>query len=186
VFQYLLKKLASALSKKKIPYMIIGGQAVLIYGEPRLTKDIDVTLGIGLEGLPKIKAMVKSLDLKSLVSDIDRFVKETMVFPVIDEKSGIRVDFILSYSPYERQAIERAGNIAMGRTKVKFAALEDVVIHKMIAGRPRDMEDIRIILLKNPGYDPDYIEKWLMEFDLSLGKKYLNEFRTIKKKLKTD
>ncbi|GAH87084.1 unnamed protein product, partial [marine sediment metagenome] len=25
--------------------MIIGGQAVLLYGEPRLTRDIDVTLG---------------------------------------------------------------------------------------------------------------------------------------------
>jgi len=166
--------------------MIIGGQAVLIYGEPRLTKDIDVTLGIGLEGLPKIKALVKSLDLKPLVSNIDRFAKETMVFPVLDEKSGIRVDFIFSFSPYEHQAIERAGKIAMGRTKVKFAALEDVVIHKMVAGRPRDMEDIRIILLKNPGHDSKYIEKWLMEFDLSLEKNYLNDFRTIKKKLKTD
>lgn len=34
--------------------MIIGGQAVLLYGEPRLTKDLDVTLGIGLEGFDKI------------------------------------------------------------------------------------------------------------------------------------
>jgi len=166
--------------------MIIGGQAVLIYGEPRLTKDIDVTLGIGPEGLPKIKTLVKSLDLKPLVSNIDRFVKETMVFPVVDEKSGIRVDFIFSYSLYERQAIERAQKIAMGRTKVKFAALEDVVIHKMVAGRPRDMEDIRIILLKNPGHDPEYIEKWLVEFDLSLGKNFLNDFRTLRKNLKTD
>lgn len=166
--------------------MIIGGQAVLIYGEPRLTKDIDLTLGIGLEGLPKIRAMAESLGLRSLVSNIDRFVKETMVFPVVDEKSGIRVDFIFSYSPYERQAIERARKITMGRTGVKFAALEDVVIHKMIAGRPRDMEDIRIVLLKNPGYDSKYIEKWLMEFDVSLRKTYLKDFKALKKKLKTD
>jgi len=29
--------------------MVIGGQAVLLYGEPRLTRDIDITLGIGVE-----------------------------------------------------------------------------------------------------------------------------------------
>jgi hypothetical protein len=35
--------------------MVIGGQAVLLYGEPRLTKDIDITLGEGIESLEKIK-----------------------------------------------------------------------------------------------------------------------------------
>jgi len=35
--------------------MVIGGQAVLLYGEPRLTKDIDITLGKGIESLEKIK-----------------------------------------------------------------------------------------------------------------------------------
>lgn len=37
----LIKRIAKVLDKEKIPYMIIGGQAVLIYGELRLTKDID-------------------------------------------------------------------------------------------------------------------------------------------------
>ena len=46
MFERLLSRLAAALDSAKIPYMIIGGQAVLLYGEPRLTKDIDITLGI--------------------------------------------------------------------------------------------------------------------------------------------
>ncbi len=33
--------------KAAIPYMVIGEQAVLLYGEPHLTKDIDITVGIG-------------------------------------------------------------------------------------------------------------------------------------------
>ncbi len=45
----LIKNLAVELSRKGIDYMIIGGQAVLIYGEPRLTRDIDITLGVGIE-----------------------------------------------------------------------------------------------------------------------------------------
>jgi hypothetical protein len=41
MFEELLARLGSALDKHSIPYMIIGGQAVLLYGEPRLTRDID-------------------------------------------------------------------------------------------------------------------------------------------------
>ncbi len=43
MFEHLLAKIATALNKAEIPYMVIGGQAVLLYGEPRLTKGIDIT-----------------------------------------------------------------------------------------------------------------------------------------------
>ena len=85
---------------------------------------------------------------------------------------------------YERQAIERARNIPFGRTQVKFASLEDVIIHKMIAERPRDIEDVQSILLINPGYDSQYIEKWLSEFDSALDKKYRESFAELIKRLK--
>ena len=184
MFQRLLKTIASSLNKSQIPYMVIGGQAVLLYGEPRLTKDIDITLGVGVDHLGEMKAIVDRLGLKYLTNRVDDFVKETMVLPVIEQKSGIRVDFIFSFSPYERQAIERARNIPFGRTPIKFASLEDVVVHKMIAERPRDIEDVQSILLKNPGYDSQYIEKWLSEFDSALGKKYAESFAELQKRLK--
>jgi len=164
--------------------MVIGGQAVLLYGEPRLTKDIDITLGVGVDHLGKMVAIVDRLCLKYLTDDVDDFVKETMVLPVIDQKSGIRIDFIFSYSPYERQAIERARNIPFGSTEIKFAALEDVVIHKMIAERPRDIEDVEAILQKNPGYNSHYIKKWLAEFDAALDKRYWQSFADLQKRLK--
>lgn len=164
--------------------MVIGGQAVLLYGEPRLTKDIDITLGVGVDRLDVIKMIVNGLGLKYLTDKIDHFVKETMVLPVIDQRSGIRVDFIFSYSPYERQAIDRARIIPFGKTPVKFAALEDVIIHKMIAERPRDIEDVEAILLKSPEYDSRYIEKWLGEFDLALDRNYRKNFLDLKKRLK--
>jgi predicted nucleotidyltransferase len=179
VFKNLLEKIARGLNEKNIPYMVIGGQAVLLYGEPRLTKDIDITLGIGFEGLALIKAVVSALKFKPLVSDPEDFVKETMVFPVAEEKSGIRIDFIFSFSPYEKQAIERAREIRLGRTKIRFASLEDVIIHKILAGRPRDIEDIESILLKNPGYDAPYINKWLSEFDTALARNYMSEFQAL-------
>ena len=169
--------------KDSIPYMVIGGQAVLLYGEPRLTRDIDITLGVGVRELNKLKETISSLGLKILVERDEEFVEKNMVLPTLDEKSGIRVDFIFSFSPYGRQAIERAKDIKLGRSLVRFASLEDVVIHKVIAGRARDLEDIKSILLKNQKYDSDYIEKWLKEFDKSLTEQFLKIFREIKEKI---
>ena len=179
MFQALIKRIARGLNKSRIPYMIIGGQAVLIYGEPRLTKDIDITLGTNTNDLERVMDIVRRVNLKLLLESVEDFVKKTHVLPVIDEKSGIRVDFIFSFSPYERQAIERAIGMKFGRNLVKFASLEDVVIHKTIAGRPRDMEDVRSILLKNSNYNLNYIEKWLKEFDRSLGENFLEDFRKV-------
>ena len=183
MFERLLKKIALQLKRASIPYMVIGGQAVLLYGEPRLTRDIDITLGIGAEELKKVRRISRIIRLKILVKNDKEFVAKTMVLPALDRESGIRVDFTFSYSPYERQAIERAKDIKLGRTSVRFASLEDLVIHKVIAGRPRDLEDIRSILLKNPTYDSHYIEKWLAEFDKSLGEHFLKLFRRIGKEI---
>jgi Nucleotidyltransferase of unknown function (DUF6036) len=179
----LLKKVSLQLKKDSIPYMVIGGQAVLLYGEPRLTRDIDITLGVGVRELNKLKEIISFLGLKILVERDEEFVERNMVLPTLDEKSGIRVDFIFSFSPYERQAIERGKDIKLGRSLVRFASLEDVVIHKVIAGRARDLEDIQSILLKNQKYDSDYIEKWLKEFDKSLTEQFLKIFRGIKEKI---
>lgn len=179
MFQKLLEHIAGELSSQNIPYIIIGGQAVLLYGEPRLTKDIDITLGIGAEGLERIMQSVQNLRFKILVPDPEVFVKETMVLPTLHEKSGIRVDFIFSYSAYEQQAIQNAKKVKIGAQDVCFASLEDVIIHKIIAGRPRDLEDIRSVTLKNPDFNLPYIEKWLTEFDASLEGNYLELFKKI-------
>ena len=179
MFKDLIKKIAVELAAGQIPYMIIGGQAVLLYGEPRLTKDIDITLGVGVEKLPVIKATVRALGLEIEAENIDDFVRETMVFPAAEAKSGIRVDFVFSFSPYERQAIERAVTVAFDEVPVRFAALEDVVIHKVVAGRARDLEDIHSILLKNPGYDREYIRSWLKELDDALEGNFLGKFNAI-------
>jgi hypothetical protein len=51
MFKALLAKIGQKLSDAGLPYMIIGGQAILLYGSPRLTKDIDITLGVNIDGL---------------------------------------------------------------------------------------------------------------------------------------
>jgi predicted nucleotidyltransferase len=180
MFEEILAGIGKQLGKNGIPYMIIGGQAVLLYGEPRLTRDIDITLGANTDRLDDILEIIQEVSLKPLPEKIDAFVQQTMVLPTLDETTGIRVDFIFSYTPYEAEAIERAKEITILNQEVRFASPEDVIIHKIFAGRPRDIEDVRSILLKNPGIDKKYIRYWLKNFDESSGKKvFLKTFEKI-------
>jgi len=182
MFEKILSSIDASLKKCDIPYMIIGGQAVLLYGEPRLTRDIDITLGVSVDHLDELLAVVQELTLKPLPKDLRSFVRQTMVLPALDETTGIRVDFIFSFTPYETEAIKRAKKIKIMDREVNFASPEDLIIHKIFAGRPRDIEDVRTVLLKNPDIDVQYIRKWLKEFDLfSEKKEFLKIFEEVKK-----
>jgi hypothetical protein len=182
MFEKLLSRIGICLDHQSIPYMIIGGQAVLLYGEPRLTRDIDITLGVNIDGLDRLLNALREIPLKPLPSDIDAFVNETMVLPTLDKHTGIRVDFIFSYTPFETNAIQRAKTVTVLGQKLAFASPEDLIIHKIFAGRPRDLEDVRIILVKNADIDINYIRKWLKTFDeASDTKEFLKIFEEILK-----
>ncbi len=62
MFQNLLARLGRALERARIPYMVIGGQAVLLHGEPRLTRDIDVTLGVDSGALARVRFAAAETD----------------------------------------------------------------------------------------------------------------------------
>lgn len=157
--------MAQHLDGHGIPYMIIGGQAVLLYGRPRLTRDIDITLGVDTDKFALIEAACAALNLRILVENARDFAQDTKVLPAEEPDSKVRVDFIFSFTPYEAQAIANAKDVSIEGYPVKFASCEDLIIHKMIAGRAVDEEDVVSILARNRGsIDLKYIENWLGKF----------------------
>lgn len=165
MIEELIKKIARCLDRNKIPYMIIGGQAVLLYGTPRLTRDIDITLGVDTDKFQLIEKICRDSGLNILPENAQDFARETNVLPAEELESRMRVDFIFSFTPYENQAIGRTKEVLMNDYPVKFASCEDVIIHKMFAARAIDAEDVKNILVKNKNsIDFDYISRWLLEF----------------------
>lgn len=180
MFQEILRRVADELERESVPYMVIGGQAVLLYGEPRLTRDIDITVGLNASEHERIEKVAERVGLEVVVENPKEFVNRTMVLPTRDESSGIRVDFVFSNSVFEKSALKRVKRVNILGKPVRFASVEDVIVQKLVAGRPRDMEDVRIMLLKNPDSDSDFIERWLREFETALGRNLIKEFRRLK------
>jgi len=178
-FEKVLARIALVLTELNIPYMIIGGQAVLVHGEPRLTRDIDVTLGIPPFDPGPLLTICKNLGVKLLVDNPKEFLEQTFVLPALDENSGIRVDLICSISDYETEAISRASLVKIGDSQISFISASDLVIHKVIAGRARDLEDVRSVLLKNPKIDRNFVKTWLVAHDKELETDFEERFEQI-------
>ncbi|MFC1529794.1 nucleotidyl transferase AbiEii/AbiGii toxin family protein [Gemmatimonadota bacterium] len=182
-FAALIARICKALRQTDLPFMLIGGQAVLLHGQPRLTEDIDITLGVDPGELPSVLEACEIADLDILPEEPDTFVNETFVLPARDPATSIRIDLIFSAFPYERQAIERAVRIDLSGESVPFATAEDLILHKLFSGRARDIEDIHgIILLRGESLDWEYMERWAREFSAVPGREdlpdLLNEIRS--------
>jgi hypothetical protein len=164
-FAALIARLGAELDAARIPFMVIGGQAVLLHGEPRLTQDVDVTLAVGPDRVPDLLGVCAALGLDPLPGDPHAFARETFVLPAADPVTGIRVDLIFSTTPYEAQAIERAILVDVGSRQVPFATADDLLLHKLFAGRPRDLEDAAgVVRRKGPELDWTYLEGWAQQF----------------------
>lgn len=179
VFEKVLTEIAEQLRRARIEYMVIGGQAVLVYGEPRLTRDIDITLGVDIDRFDEVLAASVKAHLTPLHPDPVSFARSTRVLPVEDISSGIRIDLIFSFSPYEQVALTRVRFHKLGAVDVAFASVEDVIVHKMVAGRPRDLEDVKGILARASVRDDAYILRWLEQFEGISERKLQEDFKAL-------
>lgn len=168
-----LRAMSAFLEKRQAPYMIIGGIANLVWGVPRTTLDIDLTVwALGGEA-----SLVKALAVafKALPDDPKAFAAETRVLPLLVK--GFRVDVIFGELPYERQAIARARPMDMGGFTVPVCAPEDLIVHKALSERPKDLEDVRgIIRTRGRKLDRAYLDPLVRGLAEDLSRPRIWEF----------
>jgi len=147
--------LADFLDGHDIPYMVIGGIAGLVWGLRRATFDVDVTLWAGERERETVTLLTKAFP--SRAPDPAAFVRDTSVLPVT--VGGIPADVVFGRLPYERAALARSRTVALGGCKVRVCTLEDLILHKIISKRAKDLEDVReLIRLRVSSLDRKYLE----------------------------
>ena len=164
-FAGLISRITGELRSRRLDFMIIGGQAVLLHGRPRTTEDIDIVVGTDPSGLTTLLDACTALNLTVLADDVESFVERSFVLPVVDESTGIRVDFIFSSTNFEKVAIERVQQVELESESVPFASAEDLIILKLIAGRAVDLQDAESVARrKATEIDWEYVTEWVNRF----------------------
>ena len=148
-----------------------------------LTKDIDITLGVDRDRIEDVLSFIKLLNLSVLVDNPREFAEQSLVLPCADSDSSIRIDFIFSSSDYEREAITRVNKVKLDNQLVQFVSLEDLIVHKVIAGRERDKEDVRVLLIKNPDHNKKLIQDSLATFDEAMDGDFSQSFESLAKEV---
>jgi len=151
-----LLMLSSWLTDHGVGHIVIGGFAVTVWGEPRFTRDLDVTVSVPPDKFAETIHLISSR-FTSLAQDPVKFATETRVLPIMVE--SVPVDLIFAALPYEEDAIARAHPIKLHNGTVPVCSPEDLILHKIVSQRPRDHEDIEgVFRYRHSELDYSYLD----------------------------
>jgi hypothetical protein len=127
-------------------WYVFGAQAVLVWGRPRLTGDVDVTMFLDPEDTdPFVAEMAKAgFDLR--VTNVRDFVARTRVLPFTHAASGLALDIVLGGPGLEEEFLRTARLVDLGGVTVPVIGPEELIVTKILAGRPKDLDDVRGVL----------------------------------------
>ena len=122
-------------------WYVFGAQAVTLYGVPRLSADVDVTLALVPDDPESFAREMGTAGFALRVDDPD-FVRRTRVMPFVHVATGMPLDVVLAGSGLEDDFLDRAKVVNLGDTTARVIDLADLIIAKILAGRPKDLDDV--------------------------------------------
>ncbi len=142
----LLRHVLTVLDGLRIPYLLVGSYASGIYGEPRLTQDIDVVIALPAGQAGALCAAFPAADFYVSLPAAQQAVR------VIHPGSGNKVDFMIARDDAWGQAqLARRRQIPIFPDRAGYvAAPEDVILGKLLyyaeGGSDKHLRDITGIL----------------------------------------
>lgn len=156
------------MDRQGIPSIVIGGIAVGAWGEPRVTRDVDLKVSLGRQEASRLLSIVQP-DYWVLSQNPEETIRKlALIF--IQDHEGTRLDLLLADTAYDVLAIERGRYIEiLPGTSVRICSPEDLIIYKLISTRLRDHEDAKSVIIRQGDVlDDEYILDWLRQFEQAL------------------
>lgn len=131
------------LNQENVEYLLIGGTLSIVYGVPRVTKDIDLFLNPKMgNAVSCLKALRDfGMGTADLTTAEELCKKEVTIF-----KDFLRVDILTHVKGLIfREAWKNKVVLSLEDITIPSLCLDDLIKSKKAAGRPRDIEDIKIL-----------------------------------------
>ncbi len=168
-------------------FCFIGGVALQRWGEPRFTRDVDLTLlcPLGSEG-ETIDRVLGTFSGR--MPDARAFALKHRVI-LAQTAAGIPIDVALGALDFEHRCVERASEFDFGPgLNLRTCSAEDLVILKAFAGRGQDWVDVEYVIVRQRrGLDWRMVESELMPLlELSGTPENLATLRKLRRKGEND
>jgi predicted nucleotidyltransferase len=138
-----LRAVANAMRELGVRWYVFGAQAAIVWGSPRLSSDVDVT--VEYLAPQKIAEAFRRHGFDIVHDDAD-FVERTRVIAVMHRDSRMPVDIVLAGPGLEDEFLERAVVRKIGGRNIPVMSPEDLVATKILAGRAKDLEDVHAVM----------------------------------------
>lgn len=138
----------SAFQEHDVRYLVVGGIAAVLYGVPRATFDLDIFIDATIENARRLLQALDSqgFGTASLTTAEDLATHEITIF-----NDRVRID-VLTELPgvHFPEAWQRRVTMDYQAQAFNVAARDDLIASKRAAGRPVDIEDVRLLELPGP------------------------------------
>ncbi len=176
-FSDLFARIIRWLEALKISYLVVGGMATGVLGEPRLTHDVDVIAGIKPNDIDR--ALKKAQEEGFFFNDgqVRKEIQEKGTFRLKYQNSW--ADLIIASTELEKSAFQRAKRVKLLDVEANFPSPEDFILFKLIPGRPKDLLDVEAVILRQRDkLDLAYLDRWAQR--ISDEMEDLRVFNTLK------
>jgi hypothetical protein len=159
-----LTHLAARLDAAGIPYMLTGSIAAGVYGQPRMTRDIDLVAVLYPPHAPRLPDVLGTEFVVDVGTAKDA-ITARRIFSVIHRDALQKVDIIVRQdSDYEIEKFERRRQVEVDGQAIWMIAPEDLILSKLVWAKDSRSEmqlrDIRGIMALQTDLDWRYIEQW--------------------------
>ena len=138
------RELLQLLNEFQVEYLIVGGFAVMKYGEPRYTKDLDIWVhNSGQNSARLVEALTKfGAPLEHDGITAHTFTESQVVYQI--GIAPVRIDILTEITGVEFSDAwtKRVGSTFFA-VPVHFISLDDLIANKRALGRDSDLKDIK-------------------------------------------
>jgi len=147
-FERTLEDIDKRCRAHQIPYTVIGGIATIIHGYLRVTADVDITTLAEINDLEKVLSVFAD-DYIALKPNPLAFFQRCLFVPLQHKITKIKVDVAAALSGIERLTVKRSQRLLYNDVEINACTIEDLIIMKLVAARPKDIGDLQMLVPKN-------------------------------------
>jgi hypothetical protein len=165
----LLLDVIDILTRKKIPYAVIGAFAASVYGIVRASMDADAIISLAVTAISAqdLTVIFNKLGLSADYHAGD-FADPLEGVIKIHDRHNNQVDLITGIKGMDSGVFTRTIRVNFLKQKICFIGIEDFIAMKIFAGSPKDIDDARNALNVSKKLVND---KLLEKFTAGYGKK---------------